>query len=144
MPTVHIANLSVTLTHDSAGWGVSVTPGDTDPHWVRREAGWEFVLAYEEYGDTVEFRVPTTIEHDGCTFQLSAESTVGSGTPQAWSGSAGSLCSSPFSAVTSFYVDVEATPLDSELPVGLPPDVNPRGGGHYHVKNAGGDGDRSR
>lgn len=140
MPTVHIANLLVSLETGSTAWSIPVQPG-TDSRWSTQTPNysWDFTLTEAQGRDLVEFRLPDKIvDPTYGEFALTATSTVAGQSSVSFSASGSYLCSAQFSSGAQVYVEVEATPTDEELPLTVPLSATPRGGGHLNVKTAGG------
>lgn len=145
MPTVHPAQLLLSLEKSSLEWQVALAP-QSDPHWrlLATSYAWEFVLAPEEGRDLVELRAPRRItDADHGDFDVVIEHVMDGQVHGPWTVAAdGTLCSPPFASGAELYVRIEATPLDPNLPIAIPPSAHARGGGHFHVKTSGGDGQR--
>ncbi|MFZ6186150.1 hypothetical protein [Nannocystis pusilla] len=140
MPTVHVANMLISLEKSSSTWSIPLQSG-TDSRWSTQSTSyaWYFTLTAVQGADSVEFRVPTQIiDPDYGVFNITAKSTIVGQTSSTWSASSGYLCSAPFASGTQLYIEVEATPANEALPLTVPPSANPRGGGHVHVRTAGG------
>lgn len=140
MPQLHLAIFTAKLLNDAGTWKVLLAP-QADSHWQTFTDGWAYRLTPDEFGHYVEVRVPARVVHEGCTFRLTARAVLRGGPGSAWDEVNGYLCSLPLAAVSKFYLEVEATPLPGpNQPLGMPAEIQPRGGGHVHVKDAGGDG----
>jgi hypothetical protein len=140
MPTIHIANLSLSLEKSSPEWQVAIAP-QYDARWttLTTSYAWDFTLRPLEGRDLVELRIPAQIsDQDHGDFTVTAETMVNGQSVGSWTASSGWLCSAPIASGTALFVRVDATPVDPALPLAIPASANPRGGGHVHVKTAGG------
>ncbi|MBZ5710072.1 hypothetical protein K7C98_12480 [Nannocystis pusilla] len=140
MPTVHNADVLLSLETGSTAWTVPMQPG-TDARWSTQTANyaWDFTLTEAQGRDQVQFRVPTQVVHPvHGPFNVTATHTIGGTTSSPWSASGSYLCSVPFASGSQLYIEVELTPVDEDLPLTEPLCVNLRRGGHYIVKTAGG------
>ena len=140
MPTVHVANLSLSLEKSAPEWQVAVAP-QADERWttLATSYAWDFMLRPLEGRDLVELRVPAQIsDQDHGDFTITAETVIDGQSDASWTASSGWLCSAPFASGTALFVRLTATPDDPGLPLAIPASATARGGGHVHVKTAGG------
>lgn len=140
MPTVHTANMLISLEQGSAAWTVPMGPG-TDSRWstVTNNYAWRFTLTEAQALDLVEVRVPDKIvDPVHGDFAITAKSTVAGQASITWSASSNYLCSPQFASGTQIYIEIEATPTDEELPLTVPLSSEARGSGHLNVRTSGG------
>lgn len=140
MPTVHVANMLISLEQGSTAWTIPMGPG-TDARWstVTTNYAWNFTLTAVQGLDLVEFRIPTEITdpvYGG--FIITAKSTLVGQASITWTASGGYLCSPQFASGAQFYLEVEATPADEDLPLTVPLSSEARGSGHLNVRTSGG------
>lgn len=133
MPQLHLAMLIAAIQQNGGTWSITLQH-DQDPHWKKVGEVFTYELTPAEFQHYVEVRLPAQAVYQGRTFRVSAKATTRGGREEPWAESGGFLVSPPLAAVSKFFLDVEA------LPIGGLPEVVARGGGHFHVKDAGGDG----
>lgn len=140
MPTVHLGQLQLALEKNSHDWQVFIQP-QPEAHWkvLKPSYAWAFELLPHEGRDLVELRMPAWLyDQDYGEFTVAAETVIGGNVVGAWTFVGDWLCSAPFASVQELYVRVEVTPKNGELPLSVPNGGTARGGGHFHVKTAGG------
>lgn len=142
MPEVHLAHMLLALEKGPREWLVAILP-QSDMRWktLSTNFAWDYVLQPHEGRELVELRIPARIfDQDHGDFVVKAETVMEGHAVASWTPSGDDLCSPPIASGTELYLRVEARPMNKDLPLSVPSSACARGGGHVHVKTAGGGG----